>query len=84
MTLSRVYHAVGITVCRLIEAEAIAELNKRQEMLPSAPEGADDVTLGKVRIATQAWELEVAVTRQELAQSRFDELTKLTAIASVR
>ena len=73
-----------MTVCRLIEAEAIAELNKRQEMIPSAAEGADSIELGKVQIATQAWELEVAVTRQELAQSRFDELTKLTAIATVR
>ena len=69
---------------RLIEAEAIAELNKRHEMLPQAPESADDITLGKVQIATLAWELEVAVTRQELAQSRFDELTKLTTIATVR
>eukprot|EP00040_Diaphanoeca_grandis_P018571 m.97711 g.97711 ORF g.97711 m.97711 type:complete len:549 (-) comp27003_c0_seq1:15-1661(-) len=68
----------------LIEAEAINELNQKQESLPIPPASADDLALGKVQIANKSWELEVAVTRQELSQSRFSELVKLLDIAKLR
>lgn len=68
----------------LIEAEAINDLNTKQEQLPSPSKKHTEVEAAKVQLAEMTWEYEVIVCREHLAESRLEELKALVPIAEAR
>eukprot|EP00035_Acanthoeca_spectabilis_P018266 m.385626 g.385626 ORF g.385626 m.385626 type:complete len:261 (+) comp16741_c0_seq2:806-1588(+) len=65
----------------LIKAEAINDLNTKQEQLPSPSKKHTEVEAAKVQLAEMTWEYEVIVCREHLAESR---LKALVPIAEAR
>eukprot|EP00041_Stephanoeca_diplocostata_P014714 m.276873 g.276873 ORF g.276873 m.276873 type:complete len:544 (+) comp19773_c0_seq1:430-2061(+) len=68
----------------LVEAEAINELNAKQDKLPLPSRDADEIELATVQLAEMGWEFEVAACREHLASSRLADTKKLHGIAEVR
>lgn len=61
----------------LIETQAVDELNDQQKDLPVLSDADTDIERAMKEILTKKWEMEVAITRRQLAQSQFDELKTL-------
>jgi hypothetical protein len=69
-------------VLMLIETQAVDELNERQKELPAINEATDsDIGRCVKEILIKKWEMEVAITRKQLAASQLDELKQLAAEA---
>jgi len=68
----------------IIEAEAINDLNTKQESLPTPSKKLSEVAAAKVQLAEMTWEYEVIVCREHLAESRLEELKALAPAAEQR
>lgn len=68
----------------LIEAEAINDLNTKQELLPVPSKKQTEVEAARVQLAEMTWEYEVIVCREHLAESRLEELKALLPTAEQR